>query len=464
MDGMILIDTNYVITFVSPAIKHILGFDVDEVLGKNAFEFIHPKDIPWAAESLQREIENNPVIKSISIRLLKKSGEWLWCMVRGHNLFNNPYVNSVVIYFHDDTLRKTANEKLKVSEERFRHLISELQVGVLMQDNAGEVLLCNKMATQILGIAEEKLIGRKTHDYLHDVIHESGKRFADDEFTFHVAMHTKKPVRNKVMGIWRTSTNDRVWILVNAEPIIGENGEVQHVICSFADITERKMLEQKLIAEEVNHQRLLTQATIDGQEQERKEIGKELHDNIGQQLTTTKLYLDLAKSTADDSTNELISLALKSVSDVINEIRSISHSLVPPSLGDLGLYESLKELTDSIRRTQMIDVQLDFLEVNEHDLPDNKKLMVYRIVQEQLNNIVKHANASEIFVSVFNDEKHFLIEVKDNGNGFDMATVRKGLGLSNIQNRAELFGGRVAVNTAPGKGCLLKVLIPHQLN
>ncbi len=91
--------------------------------------------------------------------------------------------------------------------------------------------------------------------------------------------------------------------------------------------------------EKVNQQKALTQATIDGQEKERKEIGKELHDNIGQQLTTTKLYLDLARSSEDDAAREMITLSLKSIGGLINDVRGMSRSLMPPTLGDLGLIQ-----------------------------------------------------------------------------------------------------------------------------
>ena len=121
------------------------------------------------------------------------------------------------------------------------------------------------------------------------------------------------------------------------------------MVCSFTDITERKKMDQKLLNDGINHQKELTQATIDGQENERREIGKELHDNIGQQLTTIKLFLDMAKTTADDNTNEMVSMALKGVSDVINEVRAMSRSLVPYTLKDLGLVESIEELVESIR-------------------------------------------------------------------------------------------------------------------
>src|SRR5688500_15681272 len=150
-----------------------------------------------------------------------------------------------------------------------------------------------------------------------------------------LAVKNKTQVNDVVMGVFRPRTRDRVWVMMNADPIFDANGEVVQVICSIKDISERKKLEKKLLVEKINHQKQLTQATIDGQERERREIGKELHDNFGQQLTTIKLFLDIAKSTADDATNEMISLALKGVSDVINEMRRMSRNLMPPTLGDL---------------------------------------------------------------------------------------------------------------------------------
>src|SRR5687768_17261155 len=138
------------------------------------------------------------------------------------------------------------------------------------------------------------------------------------------AFRSKTPVRDSVIGCKQSKNSEPFWVLVNAEPILDDQGDILHVIVSLVDITERKKLEQKLLREQINQQKLLTQAMIDGQEKERKEIGKELHDNIGQQLTTTKLYLDIAKESADDTTREMISLAVKGIFDVINEVRGMS--------------------------------------------------------------------------------------------------------------------------------------------
>ncbi|MBD0374669.1 MAG: PAS domain S-box protein [Flavisolibacter sp.] len=461
LDGILLTDAQGNINFTSLSVKHILGYETEEVIGKNCFQFVHPDDQVCAADSFQREVVEDPEIKFIVIRLLKKDGEWLWCMVRGHNLLHNFHVQGIVIYFHDDTLRKKATDALKESEQRFRNLVRNLQFGVVMQNSEGKIMMCNEALLQIFQLKEEEIIGRSILDTLDDAIHEDGTAVRYEELPLIRALTTKKPARNVVMGIYHPRLKERRWILVNSDPILDENNNLLHVICSINDISERKKLEQKLIHEQTARHKLLTQATIDGQEKERREIGKELHDNIGQQLTTTKLYLDLAKSTADERTTEMISLALKNVSAVINEVRSISRSLVPPALGDLGLIESVYDLVDTLSMTQALHVELEVSSFKEEAVPENQKLMLFRIIQEQLNNIVKHAQASCISIMLKHTEHQLYLEIKDNGKGFNVTTVRKGIGLSNIRSRAELLGGRAEVISSAGAGCTLVVAIPR---
>ncbi|MDQ3845704.1 MAG: PAS domain S-box protein, partial [Bacteroidota bacterium] len=324
LDGILLTDAQGNINFTSLSVKHILGYEAEEVIGKNCFQFVHPEDQAYAADSFQREVIEDPEIKFIVIRLLKKDGDWLWCMVRGHNLLHNSHVQGIVIYFHDDTLRKKATDALRESEQRFRNLVRNLQFGVVMQNSEGKVMMCNEALLQIFQLTEEEIKGRSLLDALDNAIHEDGTAVTYEELPLIKVISTKKPVRNVVMGIYHTRFKERKWILVNSDPFLGENNGLLYVICSIKDISERKKLEQKLVQEQMARHRLLTQATIDGQEKERREIGKELHDNIGQQLTTTKLYLDLARSTADSRTAEMISSALKNISAVINEVRSIS--------------------------------------------------------------------------------------------------------------------------------------------
>ena len=198
----------------------------------------------------------------------------------------------------------------------------------------------------------------------------------------------------------------------------------------------------------------------DGQERERKEIGKELHDNIGQQLATTKLYLDLAQTADSNYAAGMLARASKSISDLINEVRNMSHSLVPPSLGDLGLVESVQELVATLRFVQKLQITFIHDHFCEAGLPENMKLMLYRIIQEALNNVLKHAHARTVQIVLSNNLRFLLFEIKDDGQGFAPEKMRKGLGLNNIRNRAALFSGKVIIKTATGKGCTIKAVIP----
>ena len=109
---------------------------------------------------------------------------------------------------------------------------------------------------------------------------------------------------------------------------------------------------------------------------------------------------------------------------------------------------------------QLLKIDFDYFDFHEDRVPENVQLMLYRIIQEGMNNIVKHADATHVSITIKNINRQVTLELKDNGKGFNAASVRWGLGLTNIKNRAELFGGKVTIKTAPGPGCSLKVAIP----
>src|SRR5215211_695401 len=172
--------------------------------------------------------------------------------------------------------------------------------------------------------------------------------------------------------------------------IRNENGEAVRAIGAAQDVSERKRLEKELISHELEHQKAINRATIETQELERTEIGKELHDNVNQVLTTTKLYLDLARSNPELK-DELIEKSSKNIINVINEIRQLSRSLMDPSIEDLGLADSINDLIENINLTRKLHVSLNADPIMEEILDQNQKLTVFRIIQEALNNAIKHA-------------------------------------------------------------------------
>jgi len=460
LDGILLTDRNGQVIYCAPSVTKLSGYEPQHLLGHSIFEFVHPDDHAIANQAFFTEIDKKSTIDYLVIRLKHSEYDWVWCTVRGHNLLDNPVFNAFVVYFTNDSKRKEIEDRLKESEHHFRNLIYNLSQGIVLQNDKGEVTVCNKAAELILGITEEELMGATSYEARWNAIHEDGTPFPGHTHPASEAIRTKKPVHDVVMGVFRSTKGDRIWVLVSADPTLDSNADVVNVIISFTDITEQKRLSQELIEQEIHKQKQLTQATIDGQEKERREIGKELHDNINQHLTTTRLYLEVAKEKASGEVLEMIHLAHKNLAAIITEIRQLSQSLVPPTLGDLGLVESVYDLSDSLKRAHAFQIEFLHRHFNEEELPGNMKLMLFRIIQEQVNNILRHANANTIQIRLQSDAEYIILSIMDDGKGFDTLNFRKGLGFSNISNRAGLFNGKVEIEAAPGQGCTLSVIIP----
>ncbi|HEY4110498.1 MAG TPA: PAS domain S-box protein [Puia sp.] len=275
-------------------------------------------------------------------------------------------------------------------------------------------------------------------------------------------------ISRKEKGLWlaeyRFKKADGNYALISDRGFLVFNKEskVIRMVGSMQNITEKKEMQEKLLRQELNKQKQIAQAMIDAQEKERAEIGKELHDNINQILSTTKLYLELAKNEHGERLN-LINRSADNIHNAIHEIRNISRNLVPASIGDLGLQDSIADLVESLRTTRAINVE--FYPVGNFDekISDKAKLMLFRIIQEQINNVLKHSEAKNLIIELILEgaDNRIELSITDDGKGFDPGKAgKKGLGLSNIMSRADLFGGKVTIQSAPGQGCKLRVQVP----
>ncbi len=199
---------------------------------------------------------------------------------------------------------------------------------------------------------------------------------------------------------------------------------------------------------------------ISGQEREKNHIGRELHDNINQVLATVKMYLGIAKADKARS-EEMVEISFNYIDLLITEIRGLSHSLVSPSLGDVNLPDALQQMADEVNIGRKIDVRLiDMIDGSIDD--QNKEVAFYRIAQEQMSNILKHAQASKVIISLENKNGHFTMSISDNGTGFSPTRTSEGIGFKNIYNRLSIYGGRMSIQSAPGQGCTLEVSIPQK--
>ena len=452
-------------THLSDNFKKIFGWELpsdNKISIEEFFSHTHPEDRIRVWEEA-RLIINDPKSNfwSSTFRYAKANGSYAIVSLKGYVIRNQAFEGLRMIGAIQDITEKTLKEKeLTESKERFEAVLQathdliwdwNLETGEFYRDREG--------LEKVYGVCNADDI-KSFHTWLQRIHPEDYQRVQkiinnilneEVEDTFELEYRFKRD-NGRFSHVY-----DRGRILRNKE------GLPIRMIGAAQDITERKKLEKQLLIRELDKQKLISRATIETQEQERSEIGKELHDNVNQVLTTTKLYLELSLSNVEMK-DELIVKSSKNIMYVINEIRQLSRSLMNPSLGDLGLFESINDLIENIHLTGKLKVNLTSDPSLEEQLNENQKLMIYRIVQEALNNILKHAKANSVNIRVIDMDQDVELIIEDDGIGFNFDTVRKGAGLKHIQNRVYLANGTLSVNSIPNEGSKIFIKFPINTN
>jgi two-component system, NarL family, sensor histidine kinase UhpB len=345
--------------------------------------------------------------------------------------------------------RKKAEEKILASEEKYRQMFYKNPFPALIYDsNDMEILEVNDAAIQKYGYEREEFLNLTIKDI---------SPFEDIPITGDAGAYGG--ATEKIHGkLWQHKKK-------NGELMIAEVTFYQidyfgksAMQAQVNDVTEKIRLEKELRMQQKQKQRQITEAVLKAQEKERKGIGEELHDNINQILAGSRLYLDVAL-TQPDKRIELINLGMKNISMAIEEIRKLSKALIIPAFIKTGLKQSVEELVEHILLAKKINISVDTEELDETNLSEGLKITLYRIIQEQLNNILKYAEASKVTIRINTKADTILLSINDNGKGFDTHLVRKGVGITNINSRAGLFNGTVEIDSSNGNGCRLKVVM-----
>lgn len=237
------------------------------------------------------------------------------------------------------------------------------------------------------------------------------------------------------------------------------NGKAYRMIGVMQDISDQVKLQQKLDDERVLQQKAILQATIEGQERERSEIGKELHDNINQILASVKLMItaSMQKNTEPDT---FLSDGLKLTDECIQEIRKLSSALIPLREQAMNLIEVIEAVVGRIKATSNLKFAMSLSEDLVKKLDDKQQLTLYRITQEQVNNIIKHSGAKKVTISLEEINDHAILTISDDGHGFNKSEKTAGIGMKNMRSRAELLNGSFCVTSVPDEGCTIAVKIP----
>ena len=312
-----------------------------------------------------------------------------------------------------------------------------------------EILNVNQAAVEHYGYTLSEFLALNSKDLRPEEDHEKYVQFINDE----------KNIHSNNRGIWRHKKKDGTIIMVDvtADNIIYHDQPARLILAN--DVTEKLNAEAQLVRHRVMQQELISETTLQVQEKAREELGKELHDNINQILASTKLYLEMAKGGNAKLVQEAIDKSYDNVNLAIMEIRRLSKQLVAPAL-ETSLVDVIKDLSEEIQAITPINTSLIIDNFHEHLLNDNLKLVLYRIIQEQVNNILKHAAASDVHITIATEHGIVYFIIWDNGIGFDTAKKSKGIGLRNIDSRVKFYDGEVNLTSQPGKGTRLEISVP----
>ena len=455
LDAIICIDTTGLITVWNVQAEKMFGWKEKEVIGKNLANFIIPAQYRNKATNGYRQYDitgaGRVLNKVIELTATNREGKEFPVELAIVHIEQDTS-NFYCAFIRDITERKKAEEKIKFNSD----LLNTVGQAVIATDTAGAIVYWNHAAEKIYGWKEEEAIGKEITKLV------PAQQSQEDA----IAIMAELNKGNFWSGEFAVQRKDGTAFpaFVTTSPVHDQHGNLTAIIGVSADMTEMKktedtlkQMEREMLNQKIQEQKKISRAIIKAQEEEKNHIGKELHDNISQILASTKMFLSSAAK-KNESIRDIIKYPIELINSSIDEIRLLSHKQVTP-LKNINLQEMLQNLVSALDKNSSLNVSFSYT-VKGSLLSDELKLNIYRIVQEQINNIIKHAQAGNVTIEVKTEGDNISIHVTDDGKGFKLSEKRKGIGISNMMNRIESYNGKMQIKTSPGNGTKIKVTIP----
>lgn len=356
--------------------------------------------------------------------------------------------------------RKQCEQAVRESRELLTQVLATLPVGVAVTDRAGDIILANAASRSIWG---DRMVvsGRERWAQSKGYWHDSGKRVAPTEWASVRALDEGRTTLNELIDI-ETYTGGRKTIENSAAPIRNSEGPIVGAVIVNTDVTERVRAEEAL-RESAQCQQRLSQRLLSVQEEERRHLSRELHDEFGQLLATITLHLRAAQREAGEMTRLSLRESIALLNRAAEQLRSLALELRPTMLDTAGLDVTLRWLADEHRRRTGIAVNVVG---HAGEVSADAAIAAFRVVQEALTNVVRHAGAQRVRIELSRSAGQLQLAVRDDGVGFDVGATleesasRGNLGLLGMKERVQILGGDLHIDSRPGQGTSISVSLP----
>jgi PAS domain S-box-containing protein len=424
-------------------------------------EFVHPEDRASVRGVVESSLKTQQPF-SLHNRILRPDGERV-IHARG-NIVSDEHGNPIRAFgtVQDVTERKQAEEALREAEQKYRDIFENAGEGIFQSTPDGRYIAANPTLARIYGFASpEELIHNRQDISLQVYVNPTRRE------EFKRQMEERGAVRGFEQEVFRRD-GSRLWISVNARAVRDEQGAIQYYEGTAQDISERKAAEEELGA--TTHQlRALSARLQSAREEEGTRIAREIHDELGSALTSLKWDLEEIDKQLSTPLEPLALVALrekfqtpmKLVDLAITAIRRIASELRPSVLDDLGLVAAIEWQGQQFQSRTGIVCQCDCA-LEKVELTEEQSTAFFRILQEALTNVLRHAQATKVNIKIKKEKGYFTLSVSDNGKGMTEGekSEQQSLGILGMRERAHLIGGEIDIKGVKGKGTVVTVRVP----
>jgi len=333
-------------------------------------------------------------------------------------------------------------KSITISRNYFTNIFNTVSDMVFILDKKGIVENINKAVSEQLEYQLKNVRGRA-----FDELQPAGKREVFKEILRDLKKDSGPAVKETVV---LSASGKRMQVHVTAAYLLDEGGNKKAVLLTAKDMTLQLKTEN-----------LIIRAIIDTQEKERRRLAVDLHDSLGQQLSAIKFFISaLGETLGNREEKEILDKSNDALSGILTDMRNICFNLMPVTLEEFGLLAAVRELCNKTRYGNKMEFEISHTE-GFPKLLKNLEIDIYRVIQEFINNSMKHSNASKIAVMFKYDKKNMEIILSDNGQGFDQSgPARRGMGLQNVQSRVKSHKGEIRIRSEKGKGTNYTLTIP----